>query len=307
MRRGVVGVLVEASGTAAEAGRNAGRCGRGGGRTRPARNGVSAVWDESPQMWCCRGISAGSSNHALETRRPSQDAMRSTERVGYVCASAPTITAARGHRPSGFHPNPNSGLDAVRLTEGNPPGLHPFERAARRSRFGVEDNGVAWPRRRRSRERRRPSTPILQSSRPERARARGGYPRKNAEYSITSMTTGAVGDRRGRTSVEGGAVRMGLHARRFLPGGHAAASGCVLSPHGQDPGGKGRTRQRWRPRRVARRRVHPRRGRQRRSEDTMSPAGGDKAHLRERMASERAVGNQGSATAGHGARPRLAP
>jgi len=113
---------------------------------------VSAVWDESSGKLVLPNYFAGVIQPTLWEHDPGRVKMlmRSTERVGCVCASA-SDDYGRTWSPAERVPipNPNSGLDAVRLTDGrillacNPvrEGRTPL------SVLVSEDNGVTWPRR----------------------------------------------------------------------------------------------------------------------------------------------------------------
>jgi predicted neuraminidase len=113
---------------------------------------VSATWDESCGKLVLPKHFAGVIQPTLWEHDPGRVKMlmRSTERVGYVCASA-SDDYGRTWSPAERVPipNSNSGLDAVRLADGrillacNPvrEGRTPL------SVLASEDNGVAWPRR----------------------------------------------------------------------------------------------------------------------------------------------------------------
>jgi len=113
---------------------------------------VSAIWDESSGKLVLPRHFAGVIQPTLWEHDPGRVKMlmRSTERVGYVCASA-SDDYGRTWSPAERVPipNPNSGLDAVRLADGrillacNPvrEGRTPL------SVLVSEDNGATWPRR----------------------------------------------------------------------------------------------------------------------------------------------------------------
>jgi len=113
---------------------------------------VSAIWDESSGKLVLPRHFAGVIQPTLWEHDPGRVKMlmRSTERVGYVCASA-SDDYGRTWSPAERVPipNPNSGLDAVRLADGrillacNPvrEGRTPL------SVLVSEDNGATWSRR----------------------------------------------------------------------------------------------------------------------------------------------------------------
>ena len=113
---------------------------------------VSAVWDEASGTLVLPKGFAGVIQPTLWEYAPGRVKMlmRSTQRVGCVCVSLSDDhgrTWTPAERVS--IPNPNSGLDAVRLTDGRivlacnpvPEGRAPL------SVLVSDDNGVTWPRR----------------------------------------------------------------------------------------------------------------------------------------------------------------
>ncbi len=113
---------------------------------------VSAVWDEASGSLVLPKHFAGIIQPTLWEYAPGRVKMlmRSTQRVGCVCAATSDDcgrTWSRAERVS--IPNPNSGLDAVRLQDGRillacnpvPDGRTPL------SVLVSEDNGATWPRR----------------------------------------------------------------------------------------------------------------------------------------------------------------
>jgi len=125
----------------------------GAGPYQAARDTVvSAVWDEAAGTLVLPRHFAGVIQPTLWEHAPGRVKMlmRSTERVGCVCASA-SDDGGRTWSPVERVPvpNPNSGLDAARLADGriflacNPvrEGRTPL------SVLVSEDNGATWPRR----------------------------------------------------------------------------------------------------------------------------------------------------------------
>jgi len=113
---------------------------------------VSAVWDETTGKLVLPRHFAGVIQPTLWEYTPGcvKMLMRSTQRVGCVCASRSedygrTWSAAERVAV----PNPNSGLDAVRLTDGRIAlACNPTQES--RTPLSVllsDDNGVTWPRR----------------------------------------------------------------------------------------------------------------------------------------------------------------
>jgi predicted neuraminidase len=111
---------------------------------------VSAVWDESSGGLLLPKHFPGVIQPTLWEYAPGRVKMlmRSTQRIGCVCASASDDygrTWSAAERLS--IPNPNSGLDAVRLTDGRillvcnpvPEGRTPL------SVLASDDNGATWP------------------------------------------------------------------------------------------------------------------------------------------------------------------
>ncbi|MBI4574458.1 MAG: exo-alpha-sialidase [candidate division NC10 bacterium] len=113
---------------------------------------VSAVWDEAAGTLLVPQDFSGVIQPTLWEYAPGRVKMlmRSTQRVGCVCASL-SDDSGRTWSPAERLPipNPNSGLDAVRLRDGRivlacnpvPEGRTPL------SVLVSEDNGVTWPRR----------------------------------------------------------------------------------------------------------------------------------------------------------------
>jgi predicted neuraminidase len=113
---------------------------------------VSAVWDEAAgQVVLPKGF-AGVIQPTLWEYAPGRVKMlmRATGRVGCVCASQSEDSGRTWSRAERLPiPNPNSGLDAVRLRDGRivlacnpvPEGRTPL------SVLVSDDNGVTWPRR----------------------------------------------------------------------------------------------------------------------------------------------------------------
>jgi predicted neuraminidase len=113
---------------------------------------VSAVWDEASGTLLVPRHFSGVIQPTLWEYAPGRVKMlmRSTQRVGCVCASQ-SEDYGRTWSPAGHLsiPNPNSGLDAVRLKDGRivlacnpvPEGRTPL------SVLVSEDNGESWPRR----------------------------------------------------------------------------------------------------------------------------------------------------------------
>ena len=113
---------------------------------------VSAVWDEAAGRLRLPSGFPGVIQPTLWEYAPGRIKMlmRSTQRVGYVCASTSDDFGRRWTPATQVAiPNPNSGLDAVRLSDGRialacnpvPEGRTPL------SVLVSEDNGATWPRR----------------------------------------------------------------------------------------------------------------------------------------------------------------
>jgi predicted neuraminidase len=113
---------------------------------------VSAVWDESSGKLVLPKHFPGVIQPTLWEYAPGRlkMLMRSTQKIGCVCVSL-SDDYGRTWSPTARLPipNPNSGLDAVRLTDGRivlacnpvPEGRTPL------SVLASDDNGVTWPRR----------------------------------------------------------------------------------------------------------------------------------------------------------------